>query len=264
MKKYWMFAKITIAEYMAYRMNFFMWRVRMVMQILIVYFLWTAVFVNQKIIFGYTESMMLSYILLTSLLRTYVFASTTSNIGEIINDGRLTNFLVRPIHFFNVCMARDAGDKFLNFSCSIIELLFLFLLFRPEIMIQYNFFLLFWVFVASCIAMVIYFYFSIIIGFIGFWTQEVWGPRFLSIILIEFFSGVLFPLNIFPEAFQKVAQYLPFQYFIYFPISIYLGNVDSAGIAKGIIIALIWMVLLFFIAIFIWRQGLKVYEAQGR
>lgn len=264
MKKYWMFAQITVAEYMAYRMNFVMWRVRMVIQVLILYFLWTAVFGSEKILFGYTASMMLSYVLFTSILRTYILATTTNDIGSSINDGRLTNFLLRPISFFRVTMARDVADKGLNFISSLIEIPLLILILRPTLFIQHDPMLVGLAILASLIAIGIYFYFSLIIGFLGFWTPETWGPRFLSIIFIEFFSGALFPLDVFPELFQRIVSYLPFQYLIFFPISIYLGKVDAPALAKGLLISFVWAVVMYGIAKTVWHRGLKVYEAQGR
>lgn len=264
MRKYWIFTTITVSEYMAYRMNFFMWRVRQVIQLLVMYFLWMAVFVNQTTLFGYTQSMMLSYVFLTSLLHTYVLGTTTIGVGEMINDGRLTNFLTRPIDFFKVFMARDAGDKFLNLTCSIVEVTALLVILRPSVLIQHDPTLVILALLTTCIAVVIFFYFSLIIGFLGFWTPEIWGPRFLSIILVEFFSGAMFPLDVLPSSVRAFSQYLPFQYLLYFPASIYLGKLDASGIVWGISISLLWMTGLYVIAKIIWHKGLTVYEAQGR
>lgn len=264
MKKYWIFTTITISEYMAYRMNFFMWRVRQIIQLLVMYFLWFAVFANQNVLFGYTESMMLSYVFLTALLHTYVLGTTTNGLGEMINDGRLTNFLTRPIGFFKVFMARDAADKFLNLICSVVEIAVLILILRPSLSIQHDPMLLILTLITTGIAIVLFFYFSLIIGFLGFWTPEIWGPRFLSIIIVEFFSGAMFPLDVFPGMVKTLSLYLPFQYLLYFPASIYLGKLEMPAIFFGICVSIGWTVGLYLAATIIWHRGLAVYEAQGR
>ncbi len=264
MNTYWMFMKITVAEYMAYRMNFIMWRVRMVMQTLIFYFLWVAMFTNRTSIYGYTESTMLSYVMLTSFLRTYVLGTTTQQIGSYINEGRLTNYLLRPLHFFRVSFSRDIADKALNAAFSVIELTVLFAILRPAFVIQHDPVFIGLAVLSSLVAVCMFFFISLIVGFVGFWTPEVWAPRFLAFVIIEFFSGALFPVDILSQSFRNLAAVIPFQYLLYFPISVYLGKVTVGTALSGVGIAVGWTVLFYLVARTLWIRGLRVYEAQGR
>ena len=72
---YWQLAKISWANGFVYRLNFIMWRLRVVVQVLAVYFLWLAILKPNQTIFDYTQAQMLTYILGTSIIRSLVFSS---------------------------------------------------------------------------------------------------------------------------------------------------------------------------------------------
>lgn len=249
---------------MAYRLNFWLWRVRMVMQLLVTYFLWWAIFSNRKELFGYSQSMILTYVLLSSVVRTVVLGTTTMEIGGLINQGNLSNYLIRPVNFIRYYVARDTADKALNFIHSIVEVAILFFILRPPIFIQTSLPIIGLAIVVALLGAILYFYFSLILGFLGFWTPDIWGPRFLSFVVMEFFAGGLFPLDILPKPLFLVSQSLPFFYFIYFPLKVYLGQLSGSVIAQGLIVELFWVFGLWFIARVVWQKGLRVYTAEGK
>lgn len=78
-RKYWLVAKNTWEETLTYRLNFAMWRVRTVLQLLTLYFLWLSVLPKDTTLLGYTQPFMLTYILGTSLISSIVLASRSSN-----------------------------------------------------------------------------------------------------------------------------------------------------------------------------------------
>lgn len=256
--------KGTWAQYMMYRLNFVMWRVRMVMQLLITYFLWWAIFGQQEQFFGYTQSMILTYVLLTSIMRTVVLGTTTMEIGDLINQGNLSNYLVKPVHFFNYYAARDIADKALNLFFAAFEFAILFIILRPPIFVQTDPLYLGLSAVSVLLGAVLYFYFSMILGFLGFWTPDVWGPRFISFVVMEFFAGSLFPLDILPRALFVLSQALPFSYFIYFPIKVYMGQLSVPVVIQGTSIGVLWVAGLWYLAMLLWRRGLKAYTAEGK
>lgn len=263
MKKYLQIAKNTWTEMLMYRLSFIIWRMRNVLQILTVYFLWLVILPSGKSFGGYTQSMMLTYVLGTALMNSIVLTTKSFSIGEEINDGTIANFLLRPMNYFAYWFARDLGDKSMNLLFSIGEISILLLLLRPPLFIQTNPLYL----VLSCSAIVfallIYFFISILLGLIGFWSSETWGPRFIFLQLLSFFAGGLFPLDILPKAIFTVMQFLPFTYLLYFPIKIYLGQLPLSQVYSGLVISFIWIFLMYLLMQFVWKQGLKAYTAQG-
>lgn len=264
MKKYLQIIRATWAEYMIYRLNFVLWRVRQIMQILVVYFLWWAIFSQRKEIFGYSQAMILTYILLSSLVRTIILGTTTMEIGSLINHGDLSNYLIRPLDFFRYYLARDAADKLLNLLFALVEVTVLFWLLRPPVFWQTDPVTLLLVTGAIILGTVLYFYFSLLLSFLGFWTPDVWAPRFLSFVMMEFFAGSLFPLDILPKPILGIVQNLPFAYFIYFPLKIYLGQLTPQTIISGLTLGVFWTLALWYLAKLVWQRGLMIYTAEGK
>jgi ABC-2 type transport system permease protein len=263
-RKYLRVISASWAEYTAYRLNFVMWRMRMVMQILVVYFLWWALFSEQPVLFGYTQARMLSYVLLSSIFRSIVLGTRTMEIGEVIHRGDLSYFLMRPMNFFRYYMARDVADKGLNAMFAVGEVSLLVMILRPPVFLQTDGGVLAMSAIALFLAVILYFYFSVLLGFLGFWIPDFWGPRFISFVLIEFFAGGLFPLDILPESLYRVSLSLPFAYILYFPLKVYLGTLTPAQMLSGFVIGSVWTVLIAAAVGVLWRMGLRTYTAERR
>lgn len=264
MKQYLQIIKNTWSEMMMYRLNFVLWRVRWVVQRLVVYFLWLAIFAGRQKIFGYSQSMILTYVLLGNIVGTFVLGTTTMDIGGVINQGDLSNFLIRPMDFFRYYLARDTGDKLLNLIFAVFEIALLVLLLRPPVFIEGNIWYVLLSIAAVGVGSMLYFIFSLLLGFVGFWSADIWSPRFLSMVVMEFFAGGLFPLDILPRPLFAVARSLPFFYFIYFPIKVYLGQLPLTTVVQGLVMGLVWVGALWYIARLVWNRGLRVYTAEGK
>lgn len=264
MHKYYRVFANTWSEILSYRLNFIMWRFRVVLQLLTMFFLWNTLISKNSSLFGYSQSQMLTYILGTSLMSSIVIATRTMEIGDQINNGTLSNFLIKPLSYMKYWFARDLGDKAMNLGFAFIEICLLIVIFRPALFIQLDPMFLFFAIVSAFISMVMYFFFNYLLGLFGFWSNEIWGPRFIFWILLNFFAGSLFPLDILPQAVFNVLKFLPFTYLLYFPIKIYLGQLSIQFIVEGLVISILWTVTLYLLVHLVWIKGLKVYGSEGR
>lgn len=264
MNKYILVVKNTWSEFLTYRLSFVMWRLRNVLQILTLYFLWSSIIPPNASLFGYSHSLMLTYVLGTAIVGAIVFSTRTHEVGDNINSGDLSIFLIRPVNYFGYWFARDLGDKLSNIFFSIIEFILLFLILRPPIFIQTDIVTLLLSVAAIICGTLLFFAIGLLLGLIGFWSPEIWAPRFILFILITFFAGGVFPLDILPQAFLQISTYLPFSYLLYFPIKIYLGQLPLQDIFFGLSICTLWIVAIFFCVQKVWSMGLRAYTAQGR
>lgn len=264
MKKYFLVMKNTWDEVFTYRINFLMWRIRGVIILVSLYFIWLAVLPEKGELFGYSQSLMLTYILGTSFLSAIIFSSRSYAIGDEINQGNLSNYLIRPVNYFLYWFAKDVGDKAMNVVLSLMELTILFFLLHPPFFLQTNLFYLGLFVFSLVLAVILYFLFNLMMGFIGFWSNEVWAPRFIFFMISSFLAGGYFPLDILPKGVSFIFQTLPFGYLLFFPLKIYLGQLPLIEIGRGFAISVVWVLILFVLTKFIWKKGLRVYTAQGR
>lgn len=264
--KYIAATKLTWSSGFMYRLNFVMWRVRMFIQLIAVYFLWATITQRNSTPFGYEQSILITYILGTSFMRAFVFSSRSIDAQSEIAGGDLSNYLVKPINYFGYWFSRDLADKLLNIIFSIVEIIVLVFVFKPPVFIQTNPSQIGWFIIASTMAAIMYFFFSFIISLTTFWYSEAngWPQRFLVFTLLEFFAGGLFPLDILPEKMFELIKLLPPTFFIFTPIQIYLGNISGEKIGQALLTMIIWLVILAIIVQKMWQKGIKNYEAYGR
>lgn len=267
MNKYLQIFKISFQQEFIYRLNFVMWRLRNVLQILLTFFLWDTVFTNKDIVlFGYDKSKILTYVFGLIVVRAFVLSSRTVDVSGEISRGDLSNYLVKPVSYFKYWLTRDLSSKGLNLIFAAFETLALYFILKPPFFIQTNLVSFGGFLISVTLAMFIFFVILFITSSVPFWIPEAgWGVNFLFItIVVEFLSGVLFPLDILPEAVQKVLYLLPFPYLIFFPLEVYLGKITGFPMIRGILISSVWLVILFFVMKYIWGKGLKIYQAYGR
>lgn len=266
MKKYWIVFQQSFQNEFVYRLNFILWRVRNVLRMLMTYFLWNSIFLQNKLAFGYSREQMMAYVFLVLIISTFVTAAPSNeNIGGEIGSGDLSNFLVKPINYLYYWLTRDWASKLLNMLFAVLEITILWFIFRPQISISHDPRILFLGIIASLMATLSYFLVSKLAVFVAFWNPEnTWGMLFIIIVFFEVLSGGIFPLNILPNWVYNLIQITPFPYWVYFPISILVGKFDLRQSLVIILQSLIWLVLSFYFVKKLWQAGLKVYSASGR
>ncbi|OGM09477.1 hypothetical protein A2159_00915 [Candidatus Woesebacteria bacterium RBG_13_34_9] len=267
MKKYLTVFKISFAQEFAYPINLIFWRIRNIFQIILLYFLWSSVFENTSgEIFGYSKEKILTYIFGIIVLKAFVFSTKTNDIAGDISRGDLVNYLLKPISYFKYWFSRDIASKSLNLVFSFFEITILFLVLKPQVYIQkdlldlciFLFFLL--------LAVFLFFLILMLTNLITFWAPEAgWSSQFLIIIILsEFFSGAVFPIDILPQFLQRYIYLTPFPYLIFIPLQVYLGKVETLVLYKSILVSFFWIGILIILLKLMWQKGLKRFEGAGR
>lgn len=262
--KYWQVFKVSLSEMFIWRLNFIFWRVRTVLQLLVLYFLWSVVFAGQESVFGYTQSAIFTYVLGTALMRSMVFSSRSVDVAGEIHSARLTTFLIKPVSYITWWLTRDIADKLVNLIFAFFEIGLIYWLLRPPLFIQTNPAFVLLALAVALLALVLYFYLSFLLSLVAFWVVEVWAPRFLSMVVVEFLSGGTFPIDILPAPVALLLRATPFPYLIFFPLKIYLGQQTLPQIFFGITVMLFWMAIAWWSVQLVWQKGLRVYSAEGQ
>lgn len=266
MGKYWTVFSTSWQNEFIYRLNFILWRLRMVIRLLMTYFLWSGVFLVNREVFGYTSSEMLTYIFLLLIVASIVMSSPSAeNIGGEIANGDISNYLLKPVSYLKYWFTRDLSSKSLNLIFAFAEITFLWFILRPQIMLS-NSVLTIIIFMISCFfAVLLFFLVNCSMRFIAFWTPEnTWPIAFLAIVIIDLLSGAIFPLDILPGWLYNLLQFTPFPYFLYFPVAIFIGKISGTAAMKVLIQSFIWIIIMRWVTNLIWKKGLQVYSSEGR
>ncbi|MGD8744377.1 MAG: ABC-2 family transporter protein [Candidatus Woesebacteria bacterium] len=267
MKKYFQVFRISFQQELAYRASFVLWRIRNVFQIFLVFFLWDTIFLNSdRVVFGYDRTRMLTYVFGLMFVRAFVLSSKSADVAGEVSRGDISNHLIKPISYFKYWLTRDISSKALNIGFALVETAILFVLLNPPFFLQSNPLTLAAFIVSLAIAMFLYFIILFLNGAVPFWFPEMaWGMHFVvAVVVVEFLSGALFPIDILPQTAQRVINLTPFPYLIFFPLQVYLGNIEGIELLRGIAVSVFWVVALWFSLDKVWQRGLRVYQAHGR
>jgi ABC-2 type transport system permease protein len=97
---------------------------------------------------------------------------------------------------------------------------------------------------------------------LAFWILDVTAFYMIKNIVIQFITGALVPLSLFPNAFVSVFKYTPFYYTLYYPVSIYLTN-DLSEVKLGLAVLVISIITVFILIRLIYRRAYNYYEGVG-
>ncbi|NTU46287.1 hypothetical protein HGA88_01540 [Candidatus Roizmanbacteria bacterium] len=262
-KKLWRIFVVTVAQYLNYRLSFVLWRVRNVMNFVLIYFLWTSVYQTSGTLFGYSKETMVTYILFSNLVYAIVLSGRTADLAGDILSGAIINNLLKPISIFSYTIARELADKAINVGFAVVEIGLLILLFQPKLVPLHDSATLPFILLALISACGISFFISLVLSFIAFWTEEVWAPRFIFFILVSMLSGSFFPIDILPKPLEIALLLTPFPYLVYFPAKLFISGLQP-DLILPFVISFVWVGVLYFAAKNIWKAGMKNFSFYGR
>ena len=264
MKKYLTLVKITWQRALTYRFTVFAYRIGEMLEIIVLIFMWSAIYDNQPIIKGYTLQEMITYLLIGNLINAIVRNWLSEAVAKDIKNGNLSIFLTKPIAYINYMFFREIGRISVAFFMSVASQILIIMFFLDKIILRFDdisYLLL--ISLMVILAFVTEWLISYLIGLIAFWTDEVDGIYSTASRLRKFFAGGYFPLSLLPPLFVNISFALPFAYSFFVPTQLYLRKMDIATGLKGIGIQLVWILILFIIVKLVWKKGLKKYEGIG-
>src|SRR5690606_518348 len=94
-----------------------------------------------------------------------------------------------------------------------------------------------------------------------FYNERASSLESLSFIAYTFLSGMLAPLDLYPEAIQQLAGWTPFPYLIFAPAQLLIGQ--DVNVTAALEVMATWTVGLVLLQRWAWRQGLARYSAMG-
>lgn len=262
-RKYIAIIKITWQRALIYRFTVFSYRIGEIIEMVVLIFMWSAIYGQHDIIKGYTLPEMITYILVGNLINAVVRNWLAEVIARDIREGSLSQFLVKPIEYFRYVMAREIGRISLTFFMSILSQMIIILFFLKIFIFNVSVLNLALIIVMIILAFITELLISYLIGLIAFWTDEVNGIHTTIDRLKKFFSGGYFPLSLLPVAFVNISFSLPFAYSFFVPAQIYLNKIDIATGVRGLFVQTAWILILYVIIKIVWKRGLKRYEGVG-
>lgn len=255
--------QVNWAEYWQYRANMLMYLLYWLISPIVYLAVWTSIASAKGSVSGLTPNDFITYYMtllvvdqLTSNIIIHIFAYK-------VQDGSLSSELIRPIHpLLTNTLMNNLASKALYLLVFIPLWSVLWLLYRPDYSAVSLTNLLI-ALPAMLLGFMVSFLLSATITSLAFWTTRIYSLSEFYYAISLLFSGQFVPLQLMPQFIQAAAEFLPFQFFLYFPIQIILGRLTQAQILQGFVTGALWLVVVWFLFRWVWREGLKRYSAVG-
>lgn len=265
-KKYGTVMSLGWQDSLAYRFNALVWILFAVLPSLTLMLVWIAAYSsgNQTQIGGYNLPQMISYYLFVTALSVIITPNPEWEMSQLIRDGKITPFIVRPIGFFGHKVAQETSYQIIKSAMFLPAFGVLLWLFRdyvqlpPFTLTRAGLFLL-----SVLLAFALLMQMKFLLGISAFWLAEVGGLMEISHMFLGLFGGQLLPLSVLPAWLQSVAGVLPFSVLYAFPMEILLNQATSESLVSGFARQVLWIAFFSVLVKIAWRRGLLAYEGYG-
>lgn len=205
---------------------------------------------------------MLAYLVTAFLVNTVLTLSLEFRFMQRVRMGLIAIDLLRPLGFLTFQMAQGVGDVLMNlvFALPIALVGFFFVggaLLPPSVGSALLGLL------SGALGFVVSFGVTYLVVQAAFVLQSGYGVLFARAALHQVFSGLAAPLVMFPPALAGVAAWLPFRHVIETPVTIWLGQVESARVPLLLAEQLAWGVLLCALGNAIFGAVTRRHQIQG-
>lgn len=264
--KYYKTLLMGLSDAMQYRLNFMLGLISIIFPITIQIYIWNAVYFGKQesVIYGFSYKQMILYTLLSAIVSKFVASDGfEGEINQDIKYGGLNKYLVKPVSYSKYRLSCSLGKK--APQAIVITCLIAVVLVVSSIVLGQKLepFRILMFFISICLATLLNLLHVYCISAAAFWISDAGSFFQISSLVVNVFSGGVFPLEIFGNTLNRIFNYLPYKYTIYYPVTMMNGKLENSRIFEIIGLQIFWIAILILLSKVFWRIGMKKYNAIG-
>lgn len=264
MRLYLVLGRMALADAIQYRVESFIYLLYEIIPPVTMAFMWLSAYEGQQTVAGFSLSEMLMYTMGVMLLRGTVTVHVEWALDHEIRQGLLSTQLTRPFNYWAYLFVDSLAWRSVRLTLVTPILLVGLVLLAPWIgAVKLDWQRVPLLLVSVALGYLVCFFLKLCVGFIGFWTNDIVGVTTLYEVIAGVLGGILFPIALLPGWAQTVALCLPIQAVYAVPLAILLGKGEGTDPLYGIGLQLVWIAVLWGLAMVLWRAGLRQYESVG-
>ncbi len=210
--------------------------------------------------FGLTPVDFARYFITVFIVRQFTVVWVIWDFEREIVEGKLSPKLLQPLDPVWHHVATHVADRFARIQFTLILVALFFILYPQAFWLpSLGKVLLFML--AVVLAFIVRFVIQYTFAMLAFWTERATALEDLWFLFYLFLSGLIAPLEVFPEPMRAIVMLTPFPYLVDFPASILMGLPVDLG--RGFLSMLGWILLFLGLNLLLWRAGLKRYSGMG-
>lgn len=262
MRLFWEIARLAFQRQMTYRAatlaglftNLFFGLLRVTMLV--------ALYGARTEVAGYSVQDAITYTGLTQASIAYLSIFGWYDLMNSVYSGEISADMLKPLGYFRMWMARDAGRSLAALLLRGVTLMFVYALFvrisMPQTLLQWL------AFTASVIfGWMLGFCWRFLVNLSAFWTPNARGVGRFAFGLPWVLSGFYLPLRYFPDWFVSLSHLTPFPSMINTSVEIYLGVSTGQSMMTALLMQGVWIAILVALCHLVLRSGVKQLVIQG-
>lgn len=258
LKVFWFHFKGHLQRTFEYRLSLVLWILNGFIGPFMALVVWLTVSKGGEL--ALSSSDLVTYFLSSIVVIRLTQSWSLESIGRRIKKGAFSQYLLHPSPYFLSDLANNLATKLFRLLTLFPFLVVFFLIFRQQLEInllkeRWVLFLL-----AAILGFLINYFFQNAIAILAFWTTEINGIGRTFDIIQSFFSGSFVPIILMPDLLRKIMLFLPFRFFLSFPIEILLSSLQT-NILVGFISGIFWLFFWLLLWLVLFKKGVKKYSA---
>ena len=264
MKKYLEFFKASFKWSFENRFATLIWVFMGAFPVLLMIIIWSSLYHQGGSLGGFSLSSLVTYYFLVGLVNNFTLTFRSDEVPRRIKDGDLAIDLLRPYSFIKQQMADELGYKVLSLFVVVPTYTLMFLLVGDQIKIVFSMESISHFLLVALLSFLLTYMFEFALCMVAFYTETAWWIFHIRLVTMFIFGGISFPLTFYPESVQRVLQFLPYKYFIFFPTQVLQGMYNASYYWYSVAMMVSWIIGLFVVYKILWQRGLRKFSAVGR
>ncbi len=223
-RKYLSLLRIDAMTQLHFRFAMFVQVIGNLIYLLLMYFLWKAVFASSAVdtINGMNFNDTMIYLVLASSMLEFMEMYIVYGIGRDVQSGQIVVDLLRPMKYRSYVFFNGAGGTAVKFVCTFLPtLIAVYFLTGGAYALSWN---LLWFMLSIVLSILINFYIVFFVATLTIYTESIWGINVMREIIIGLLSGAAVPIAFFPGTFREIVEILPFQGICNSPVRLLLES----------------------------------------
>ena len=210
--------------------------------------------------FGLAPVDLVRYFFAVFIVRQFVVVWVVWEFERQVVEGKLSPKLLQPLDPVWHHVAAHLAERLARLPFAV-GLVLLFFALYPQAFWLPSLTTMLLFLLATGLAFALRFVIQYTFALFAFWTERASAIEQFWFLFHLFLSGLIAPLELFPEPVRDVVLWTPFPYMVHFPAAILIGLPVDVG--RGLLIMLGWGVVFFVCNRWLWRRGLRHYSGMG-
>jgi len=263
LRKYLTFLRAGLIEMVQYRLSLFIMVVGNLLYLILIYFLWKAIYASAGTdrVNGMTFSDTLIYLVLATAMFTFMEMYSVWEIGRDIQSGKMVLNLLKPMEYRSYLFWSYSGTLVAHFLVTFLPTFIIVRIVTGDtIPLGLN---LLQFLGAAAMAVIINYYIDFIVGTICIFTESIWGINIMKQVIVLLLSGATIPVAFFPEGLKTVVYFLPFQSIYNTPLTILIGKEPTENVLWMMGLQLFWCLFLGVVSRLFWNRSIRRITVNG-